>query len=222
MAGFSRMEDALEALASGRMIIVADAEERENEGDLVVAAEKVTTEAVHFMISEGRGQLCMPLRSEIARRLRLRPMVPNKSLAMPCFAVPIDHRFCRTGISPKERAFTIQSVMDSTSCSDDFVRPGHIFPLIARDGGVLQRPGHTEATVDLVRMAGLSGASVLCEICSRDGRNMATGDELMQFAESFHLPIITIDDVIRQRQIQSATGASIVVPLPMSKAATAV
>src|SRR5580698_4281180 len=219
MSGFSRMEEALEALASGRMIIVADAEERENEGDLVVAAEKVTTEAVHFMISEGRGQLCMPLRSEIARRLRLRPMVPNKSLAMPCFAVPIDHRFCRTGISPKERAFTIQSVMDSTSCSDDFVRPGHIFPLIARDGGVLQRPGHTEATVDLVRMAGLSGASVLCEICSRDGRNMATGDELMQFAESFHLPIITIDDVIRQRQIQVA-AAPLALPLPATKAAS--
>ncbi len=171
------------------------------------------------MISEGRGQLCMPLRPEIARRLQLRPMVPNKSLAMPCFAVPVDHRFCRTGISPKERAFTIQMMLDATTRPDDFVRPGHIFPLIAREGGVLQRPGHTEATVDLVRMAGLTGAGVLCEICSRDGRNMATGDELMQIAENFQLPIITIDDVIRHRQLQAATAPPL--PLPVTNAGSA-
>jgi 3,4-dihydroxy 2-butanone 4-phosphate synthase/GTP cyclohydrolase II len=219
MAGFARMEEALEALANGRMIIVADAEERENEGDLVAAAEKVTAETIHFMISEGRGQLCMPLRPEMARRLQLRPMVPNKSLEMPCFAVPVDHRFCRTGISPKERAFTIQMMVDPASRPDDFVRPGHIFGLIAREGGVLQRPGHTEATVDLVRMAGLSGAGVLCEVCSRDGRNMAKGDELMQIAESFQLPVITIDDVIRHRQLQAATATSL--SLPVTKAATA-
>jgi 3,4-dihydroxy 2-butanone 4-phosphate synthase / GTP cyclohydrolase II len=214
------MEEAIEALANGRMIIVADAEERENEGDFLVAAEKVTADSVHFMISEGRGQLCMPLRPEIARRLHLRPMVPNKSLSVPCFAVPVDHRFCRTGISPKERAFTIQMMIDGTTRPDDFVRPGHIFPLIAREGGVLQRPGHTEATVDLVRMAGLAGAGVLCEICSRDGRNMATGDELMQIAETFQLPIITIDDVIHYRQVQAATAASH--PLPVVKAASAI
>ena len=214
------MEEAIEALANGRMIIVADAEERENEGDFVIAAEKVTADSVHFMISEGRGQLCMPLRPEIARRLHLRPMVPNKSLSVPCFTVPVDHRFCRTGISPKERAFTIQMMIDGTTRPDDFVRPGHIFPLIAREGGVLQRPGHTEATVDLVRMAGLAGAGVLCEICSRDGRNMATGDELMQIAETFQLPIITIDDVIRYRQVQAATGAQH--PLPVVKAASAI
>ena len=213
------MEEALEALANGRMIIVADAEERENEGDLIAAAEKVTAETVHFMITEGRGQLCMPLRPEIARRLQLRPMVPNKSLAMPCFTIPVDHRFCRTGISPKERAFTIQMIIDAATRPEDFVRPGHIFPLIAREGGVLQRPGHTEATVDLVRMAGLMGAGVLCEICSRDGRNMATGDELMQIAETFHLPIITIDDVIRHRQLHAATTAPC--PLPAVKAASA-
>jgi 3,4-dihydroxy 2-butanone 4-phosphate synthase / GTP cyclohydrolase II len=174
---------------------------------------------VHFMISEGRGQLCMPLRSEIARRLQLRPMVPNKNLATPCFAIPVDHRFCRTGISPKERAFTIQMMIDPTTRPDDFVRPGHIFPLIAREGGVLQRPGHTEASVDLMQMAGLTGAGVLCEICSRDGRNMATGDELMQIAETFHLPIITIDEVIRQRQLQVA-AAPLALPLPATKAAS--
>jgi 3,4-dihydroxy 2-butanone 4-phosphate synthase/GTP cyclohydrolase II len=220
MAGFSRLEEAIEALANGRIVIVADAEERENEGDLLVAAEKVTAESVHFMISEGRGQLCMPLRSEIARRLQLRPMVPNKSLGTPCFAVPVDHRFCRTGISPKERAFTIQMMIDPTTRPDDFVRPGHIFPLIARDGGVLQRPGHTEASVELTRMAGLTGAGVLCEICSRDGRNMATGDELMQIAETFHLPIITIDEVIRQRQLQVAAAVPIALPVPVTKVAS--
>ena len=221
MAGFSRIEEAIEALANGRIVIVADAEERENEGDLLVAAEKVTPESVHFMISEGRGQLCMPLRSEIARRLQLRPMVPNKSLATPCFAVPVDHRFCRTGISPKERAFTIQMMIDPTTRPDDFVRPGHIFPLIAREGGVLQRPGHTEATVDLMGMAGLTGAGVLCEICSRDGRNMATGDELLQIAETFHLPIITIDEVIRQRRLQVAAALPLAFPLPLKKAGSA-
>src|ERR1700685_1030010 len=208
MSGFSRMEEALEALAEGRMIIVADAEERENEGDLLVAAEKVTSETVHFMITHGRGQLCMPLNREIARRLQLRPMVQTKSLATPCFAVPVDHRFCRTGISPKERAFSIQMMMDPASRPQDFVRPGHIFPLIAREGGVLQRPGHTEATVDLMQMAGLNGAGVLCEICSQDGRNMATGDELMQLAQTHQMPIITIDSVIRLRQIQAATAVS--------------
>ena len=211
------MDEAIEALANGRMIIVADAEERENEGDLVIAAEKVTAETVHFMITEGRGQLCMPLRPEMARRLQLRPMVPNKSAGMPCFTVPVDHRFCRTGISPKERAFTIQMMVDGSSRPEDFVRPGHIFPLIAREGGVLQRQGHTEATVDLVRMAGLAGAGVLCEICSRDGRNMATGDELMQLAETFQLPIITIDDVIRHRQSQLSNEQP--VPVPTTKAA---
>lgn len=219
MPGYAHMEEALEALANGRMIIVADSEERENEGDLVIAAEKVTADAVHFMVSEGRGQLCMPLVPAIARRLQLRPMVPNKSLATPCFAVPVDHRFCRTGISPKERAFTIQMMVDTASRPDDFVRPGHIFPLIVREGGVLQRPGHTEATVDLVRMAGLTGASVLCEICSRDGRNMATGQELMQIAEAFHLPIITIDDVIHFRKTQAASATPL--PIPVVKAAAA-
>jgi len=124
MSGFSRMEEALEALANGRMIIVADAEERENEGDLIAAAEKVTAETVHFMITEGRGQLCMPLRPEIARRLQLRPMVPNKSLAMPCFTIPVDHRFCRTGISPKERAFTIQMIVDAATRPEDFAAAG--------------------------------------------------------------------------------------------------
>jgi 3,4-dihydroxy 2-butanone 4-phosphate synthase / GTP cyclohydrolase II len=200
MAGFSQLEEALDALANGRVIIVADAEERENEGDFVAAAEKVTSETVHFMISEGRGQLCMPLLGDIARRLNLKPMVPRSDVESPCFAVPVDHRFCRTGISPKERAFTIQMIVDASSKPGDFIRPGHIFPLIARDGGVLARQGHTEATVDLVRLAGLKPAGILCEICSRDGQHMACGDELMEIGEALGTPIITIADVIRFRQ----------------------
>jgi len=204
MPAFSPLEDALDALANGRMIIVADSEDRENEGDFLVAAEKVTAEAIHFMITHGRGQVCMPVCSETARRLQLEPMVARPGAGMPCFAIPVDHCLCKTGISPQERALTIQMLVDPSTKPADLLRPGHIFPVIARDGGVLERPGHTEATVDLVRAAGLSTAGVLCEICSRDGRHMATGHELLEIAEEFHLPMISIDDVIRFRQAGAA------------------
>jgi len=194
---FSKLEDALCALSDGRIIIVADSEERENEGDFLVAAEKITAQHVHFMISHGRGQLCMPVVPQIARRLNLKPMVSRRSAQMPCFAVPLDHSLCKTGISPKERAFTIRKIVDESTRPRDFCRPGHVFPLIARKGGVLERQGHTEATIDLMRLAGLVPAGVLCEICSRDGEHMASGDELLEIAETHHLPIITIDEVIR-------------------------
>ncbi|HLJ09897.1 MAG TPA: 3,4-dihydroxy-2-butanone-4-phosphate synthase [Planctomycetaceae bacterium] len=200
MPKFSRVEAAIEALANGQLIIVTDAEDRENEGDFLGAAEKATAETIHFMISAGRGQLCMPIVPETARRLDLRPIVPPQSKAMPCFATPIDHGMCTTGISPQERAFTLRKIVDTSSCADDFVRPGHIFPLIAREGGVLERPGHTEAAIDLMRMGGLAPAAVLCEICSRDGRHMAHDQELMEIAQAFSLPIITIDAVISFRE----------------------
>ncbi len=195
---FSKLDDALEALTQGRIIIVADSEDRENEADFLVAAERITAEHVHFMISHGRGQLCMPVSTQIARRLALKPMVPRKSASMPRFAVPVDHSLCKTGISPKERAFTIRKIVEDSSRPDDFLRPGHIFPLIARDGGVLERPGHTEATIDLMRLAGLPSAGVLCEICSCDGEHMATGRELLDIAKHHCLPIITIDNVINR------------------------
>jgi 3,4-dihydroxy-2-butanone 4-phosphate synthase len=208
---FSKLDDALEALTQGRMIIVADSENRENEADFLVAAERTTAENVHFMISHGRGQLCMPVVPQIARRLNLKPMVPRKSASMPCFAVPVDHSLCKTGISPKERAFTIRKIVEDSTRPDDFLRPGHIFPLIAREGGVLERPGHTEATIDLMRLAGLPAAGVLCEICSRDGEHMATGRELLDIAKNFGLPIITIDNVIDRMQAtvreRSSNGA---------------
>jgi 3,4-dihydroxy 2-butanone 4-phosphate synthase/GTP cyclohydrolase II len=197
---YSKLEDALDALSHGQVIIVADSEERENEADFLVAAEKVTAESVHFLISEGRGQLCMPVMPQIARRLSLKPMVARRSPNTPCFAIPVDHSLCTTGISPKERAFTIRMIVDQSTRPEDFARPGHIFPLIAREGGVLERQGHTEATVDLMRLGGLLPAGVLCEICSRDGQNMATGDELLKIAKTFHMPIITIDEVIRTVQ----------------------
>ncbi len=205
MRQFSSIADALSALLQGRTIIVVDAEDRENEGDFVMSAEKVTAESVHFMISEGRGQLCTPILSDTARRLHLKQMVPNRSAGMPCFTIPVDHALCRTGISPQERAFTVRGIADQNAKPQDFVRPGHVFPLIAREGGVLERPGHTEATVDLMRMAGLGPYGLLCEICSRDGKHMATGPELFELAERFDLAVITIDQVIECRR--QAAGA---------------
>jgi 3,4-dihydroxy 2-butanone 4-phosphate synthase/GTP cyclohydrolase II len=131
---------------------------------------------------------------------------------MPCFAIPVDHSLCKTGISPQERALTIQMLVDPSTRPADLLRPGHIFPVIAREGGVLERPGHTEATVDLMRAAGLGVAGVLCEICSRDGKHMATGSELLEIAEAFHMPVITIDDVIKFRQAGQADRLLEVLP----------
>lgn len=198
---FSRIEDAIEALAAGRVIIVLDSEDRENEGDLIAAAHTITPHTVHFMVSQGRGQLCMPVLPDAAERLELSLMVPgNTNSSMPQFTIPIDHHKCHTGISPLERAYSIQAIVDPESRPSDFVRPGHIFPLIARPNGILERPGHTEATVDLARLAGLPAAGVLCEVCSRDGLNMATRDELMELSAEFQLPMITIDALIEYRQ----------------------
>jgi 3,4-dihydroxy 2-butanone 4-phosphate synthase/GTP cyclohydrolase II len=202
-----RIEDALEALSVGLLAIVVDSEDRENEGDFIVAAEKVTPQIVHFLISQGRGQVCMPITRETAQRLQLEPMVGGQGKEMPNFTVPVDHFTCKTGISPFERCATIHAVVDEESRPDHFVRPGHLFPLVARDGGVLVRQGHTEASVDLVRMAGLQPAAVLCEICSSDGLNMATRDELLEMAADYRLPIVTIDALVEYRQKEEASRA---------------
>lgn len=199
MQEFSRLQEAVEAVAEGRVVIVVDSEEREDEGDFVCAAEKVTPEIVHFMIFHGRGQLCVPILSETAERLKLSQMVESADISTPRFTIPIDHSYCKTGISPVERAFTIRSIIDPSSRPEEFVQPGHVFPLIAQPNGVLCRPGHTEATVDLVRLAGLQGSGVLCEICSRDGRHMAGAAELQELACEFDLPIVTIDELIEFR-----------------------
>lgn len=177
-----------------------DAEDRENEGDFICAAEKATPELVNFMITHGRGQLCMPLLPEVCERLDLARMVDQNTAPLGTdFTVPVDHRSCRTGITAQERALTIRSIIDSSSRPSDFVRPGHLFPLIAKEGGVLRRAGHTEAAVDLARMAGLQPSGVLCEILDDTG-DRAQREELFQIAGRFGLEIITIEELIRYRR----------------------
>src|SRR3954453_21154259 len=162
---FSKVEDALEALAEGRVVIVVDDEKRENEGDFIAAADRVTPETIAFMITHGRGQLCMPILPERAQQLDLHPMVEQNSAPFRTpFTVPVDHRSCRTGISAEERARTIRAIIDPQTKPSDLVRPGHLFPLVAREGGVLRRAGHTEAAVDLAELAGLTPAGGLSEI----------------------------------------------------------
>jgi 3,4-dihydroxy 2-butanone 4-phosphate synthase / GTP cyclohydrolase II len=196
----STIEAAVEAIAAGRIIISMDDEDRENEGDFICAAEKVTSEMVNFMITHGRGQLCMPILPETADRLDLPPVVENNTAPLQtAFTVPIDHRASRTGVTAPERAKTIRAVLDPASKASDFVRPGHLYPLVAKAGGVLRRAGHTECAVDLARMAGLKPAGVLIEILGESG-DRATREELYALAARFHLEIITIEGLIRFRR----------------------
>ena len=177
-----------------------DAEDRENEGDFICAAEKVTPAQVNFMITHGRGQLCMPVLPDVCQRLQLDRMVDHNTAPLGTdFTVPVDHRTCRTGITAQERATTILAIADNTSKANDFVRPGHLFPLIAKEGGVLRRAGHTEAAVDLARMAGLKPAGVLCEILDETG-DRAKREALYGLAQQYGLEIITIEELIRYRR----------------------
>jgi 3,4-dihydroxy 2-butanone 4-phosphate synthase/GTP cyclohydrolase II len=194
----SRVEDALDALINGRIIIVVDDDTRENEGDFVVAADKISPEIVEFMITHGRGLLCMPITPEVAARLQLPPMVesnsdPNRT----GYTVSVDHKSCRTGISAKERAQTIRAIIDPATRPSDLVRPGHLFPLVAKEGGVLRRAGHTEAAVDLARLAGLIPAGVICEIT--EGVEMAGRERLHAIAAEFGMPILSIEALIKYR-----------------------
>jgi 3,4-dihydroxy 2-butanone 4-phosphate synthase/GTP cyclohydrolase II len=195
------VEEAVAAIRAGRMIIVVDDEDRENEGDLVMAAEKATTDAVNFMVREARGLLCVPLPREWAERLELRPMVePPQDSHETAFTVSVDARVgVTTGISAHDRARTLRVLADPSSRPDDLVRPGHVFPLIARDGGVLRRAGHTEAAVDLCVLAGLAPVGVICEIMNDDG-TMARLPDLVAFGERHGLPILTIADLIAYRK----------------------
>jgi 3,4-dihydroxy 2-butanone 4-phosphate synthase / GTP cyclohydrolase II len=197
---FSSVDDAIAAIRRGEVIVVVDAEDRENEGDFVCAAEKVTPEIVNFMIREGRGQLCMPILPDVAERLKLPQMCDENSAPLgTAFTIPVDHRTSRTGITAQERATTIQAIFDPTSKPNDFVRPGHLFPLVAKEGGVLRRAGHTEAAVDLARLADLSPAGVLCEILDEQG-DRAKRDELFALAAKHELHIISIEELIRYRR----------------------
>jgi len=187
---FSTIDEAVAAIAKGQAVIVVDAEDRENEGDFLCAADKVTPELVNFMIREGRGQLCMPILPDVAERLKLPQMCESNSAPLgTAFTVPVDHRSSRTGITAQERATTISAILDRDSKPSDFVRPGHLFPLVAKEGGVLRRAGHTEAAVDLARMAELPPAGVLCEILDDHG-DRAGHDYLFALAAKYDLHII--------------------------------
>jgi 3,4-dihydroxy 2-butanone 4-phosphate synthase/GTP cyclohydrolase II len=197
------IELALERLRRGGMVIVIDPQDRENEGDFVCAAETITPEQVNFMLRHGSGMLCVPIASEVAERLQLRTMVErNTSPNQTPFLIPVDHRDAGTGISTENRAKTIREMSDPRSRADDFVRPGHIHPLLAKPGGVLRRAGHTEAVVDLMQLSGMKPVGVLIEILSPTGNGMATQEELAAMSREFDIPIITIEELIRYRRLR--------------------
>lgn len=199
---FSTIDEAAQAIARGEVIIVVDAEDRENEGDFICAAERVTPKLVNFMITHGRGQLCMPILPEVSERLGLAPMVEENTAPLGTnYTVPVDHRTARTGITAAERAHTIQAICDPKSKPSDFVRPGHLFPLVAKEGGVLRRAGHTEAAVDLARLAGLAPAGVLCEILDETG-DRANRETLRGLAQTHGLAMITIEELIAYRRVR--------------------
>ena len=200
MYKFNTIEEAISDIKDGKIIIVVDNPDRENEGDLLRAAEKVTGEAINFMAKYGRGLICMPVEEERLNELKIGPMVENNTdNHETAFTVAIDHASTTTGISAFERAITIQKVLDDNTKPEDFRRPGHVFPLVAKKNGVLERNGHTEAAVDLPKLAGLKGAGVICEIMKDDG-TMARTPDLVEFAKVHNLKIITIEELIKYRK----------------------
>ena len=204
---FNTIEEAIEDLKKGKVIIVCDDENRENEGDFVGLAEFATPEMINFMAMEGRGLICTPITNELARKLNLHPMVEkNTDHRETAFTVSIDHIDTTTGISAYERSLTIRKLLEEDSEADDFRRPGHVFPLVAKEGGVLRRAGHTEAAVDLAKLAGAKPAGVICEIMNKNG-TMARVDDLQIIAKKFDLKMITIKDLI---DYQLKNGSSLV------------
>lgn len=196
---FNTIDEAIEAIRNGEIIVVTDDPNRENEGDLIMAAEKVTPQKINFMAKHGRGLICLPATKKRLDELGLHPMVrDNTEPFSTAFTVSIDARGTKTGISAYERAKTILEFTDKNATKRDFVRPGHIFPLQAMEGGVLRRAGHTEAAVDLAKLAGLYPAGVICEIMNDDG-TMARVPDLLEFCEKHNLKIITIADLIKYR-----------------------
>jgi 3,4-dihydroxy 2-butanone 4-phosphate synthase / GTP cyclohydrolase II len=196
---FDSIVDALDELKQGKVIIVCDDEDRENEGDFVSLAEKATPEVINLMVTHGRGLLCVPVEEELAQKLDLFPMVSkNTDPHGTAFTVSIDHKLSTTGISAFERSGTVLSMLDPEAKAVDFKRPGHIFPLIAKKGGVLRRTGHTEAAVDLAKLCGAKPAGVICEIMNEDG-TMARVPQLRKIADKLNLKMITIKDLIEYR-----------------------
>jgi len=195
----NRVLEAIEEIKKGNMVVMMDDEDRENEGDLVYAAAFSTAEKVNFMASEAKGLICVAITKEDALRMELNPMVAkNSSSYETAFTVSVDAKGCATGISAYERDDTIKLLADTNTKPDDLVRPGHIFPLIAKDGGVLVRTGHTEGSVDICRLAGVYPAGVICEIMKEDG-TMARRDDLEVFAKKHNLKIVFVSDLIEYR-----------------------
>ncbi|MHB8918337.1 MAG: bifunctional 3,4-dihydroxy-2-butanone-4-phosphate synthase/GTP cyclohydrolase II [Desulfocucumaceae bacterium] len=197
---FNTIEDILQDIRQGKMVVMVDDEDRENEGDLIMAAERVTPEAVNFMATHGKGLVCLPITGERLNQLDLPAMVTNNTDPHgTAFTISVDHKDTTTGISAHERAATVKAVLDPATRPEDLRRPGHIFPLRAKDGGVLRRAGHTEAAVDLARLAGLYPSGVICEIMKDDG-TMARVPELIEFCRKHDLKLATIAALIQYRR----------------------
>jgi len=193
------IDEAVRRVRRGEMVLVVDDEDRENEGDLTMAAEWVTPEAVNFMLRWGRGLVCMPADGAVLDELDIGPMLPaGRATSDTAFTVSIDHRSAGSGIGAADRATTIRRVLDPRSTPGDFVRPGHVFPLRAREGGVLERRGHTEASVDLARMAGLPPVAVICEVLQDDG-SPARFPFLELFAAEHRVAMVTVEQVAAHR-----------------------
>lgn len=187
------IEEALEDLKKGKMIVVVDDEDRENEGDLLALAEYVTPETINFMATYGKGLICTPISQQLAQKLALHPMVENNTdNHQTAFTVSIDHEDTTTGISATERALTIRKMLERQAEAADFRRPGHVFPLIAKDNGVLERRGHTEATIDLAKLCNSIPAGIICEIMGDNGE-MLRFDDLVTYAVKHNLKMISIE-----------------------------
>ena len=200
MFKFNDIEDAVADIKAGKIIIVIDDEDRENEGDLVMAAEKVTGEAINFMATYGKGLICTPMEEEILKELQIDSMVENNTdNHETAFTVSVDYKDTTTGISAYERALTISKLLENGVKPEDFRRPGHVFPLAAKKNGVLERTGHTEAAVDLAKLAGLKGAGVICEVMKEDG-HMARTEDLIKMAKEHNLKIITVKSLLEYRK----------------------
>ncbi|WP_144995040.1 GTP cyclohydrolase II [Polystyrenella longa] len=202
---FNSVEEAIQAIKAGRLVIVIDDADRENEGDFICAAESITPEQVDFMLSKGKGVLCVPMIEETAVRLHLQSAVQEQNNTAPHrtpFLTPVDHIDAGSGVSLRNRALTIRELANPHADASNFVRPGHINTLLAKEGGVLRRAGHTEATIDLMRLAGRRSVGVLIEICEPDGENMASIDQLVKISQEYDIPIITIENLIRYRRIR--------------------
>ena len=197
----NKIKDAIEAIKNGEIIIVVDDEKRENEGDFIAAAEMTNSSMINFMAKHGRGLICVPMSENLCNKLKLKKMVPNNTDPFEtAFTVSVDLKGngVTSGISASDRAKTVQALVDDKTKPGDLTRPGHIFPLIAKEGGVLRRTGHTEASIDFSRLAGLKSAAVLCEIMNDDG-SMSRLPELFKVAEKFNLKIVSIEDLIAYR-----------------------